>query len=75
MTNNDNILPPQVFPIIIYFSAVTNVFYYWGLMQFVVCKIAWLMQFTMGTTAIESLNAACNIFIGMVSRCIPHIVN
>ena len=35
-------------------------------MQMVVSGIAWLMQFTMETTAIESLNAACNIFIGMV---------
>ncbi len=35
-------------------------------MQFVVCKIARIMQFSMGTTAIESLNAATNIFIGMV---------
>ena len=35
-------------------------------MQFIVCKIAWIMQFSMGTTAIESLNAATNIFIGMV---------
>lgn len=65
---NCSVLLIQVFPIIIYFSAVINIFYYWGLMQFVVCKIAWLMQFTMGTTAIESLNAACNIFIGMVSN-------
>ena len=32
----------------------------------VVSGIAWLMQFTMETTAIESLNAACNIFVGMV---------
>jgi len=56
----------QVFPIIIYFSAVINILYYWGLMQKVVSGIAWLMQFTMETTAIESLNAACNIFVGMV---------
>jgi len=56
----------QVFPIVIYFSAVINIFYYWGLMQMVVSGIAWLMQFTMETTAIESLNAACNIFVGMV---------
>jgi len=55
-----------VFPIIIYFSAVINIFYYWGLMQMIVSGIAWLMQFTMETTAIESLNAACNIFVGMV---------
>ena len=57
----------QVFPIVIYFSAVIGILYYWGLMQIIVCKIAWIMQFSMGTTAIESLNAATNIFIGMVS--------
>ena len=56
----------QVFPIVIYFSAVINILYYWGLMQMIVSGIAWLMQFTMETTAIESLNAACNIFVGMV---------
>jgi len=62
-----NVYPcDQVFPIVIYFSAVINIFYYWGLMQMVVSGIAWLMQFTMETTAIESLNAACNIFVGMV---------
>lgn len=58
----------QVFPIVIFFSSVISIMYYWGLMQLVVCRIAWLMQFTMGTTAIESLNAATNIFIGMVRQ-------
>ena len=58
----------QVFPIVIFFSSVIAILYYWGLMQMVVRRIAWLMQFTMGTTAIESLNAATNIFIGMVSN-------
>jgi len=28
--------------------------------------MAWVMQFTMATTAAESLNAAANIFLGMV---------
>ncbi len=55
-----------MFPAVIYFSAVISILYYWGIMQFLVCRIAWLMQFTMGTTAIESLSAATNIFIGMV---------
>ena len=65
----------QIFPIVIYFSAVISIFYYWGLMQFIVCKIASLMQFTMGTTAIESLNAATNIFIGMVSTCGSYFIH
>jgi len=65
----------QIFPIIIYFSAVINILYYWGVMQKVVSGIAWLMQFTMLTTAIESLNAACNIFVGMVCQNILSIVD
>ena len=35
-------------------------------MQVVIKKIAWLMQITMKTSAVESLNAAGNIFIGQV---------
>jgi pyrimidine nucleoside transport protein len=69
-TYMDHPMAFKVFPIVIYFSAVISIFYYWGLMQFIVCKIAYCMQFTMGTTAIESLNAACNIFIGMAESCV-----
>jgi len=35
-------------------------------MQQIIKKMAWVMQFTMRTTAAESLNAAANIFLGMV---------
>ena len=35
-------------------------------MQVVIKKIAWLMQITMKTSGVESLNAAGNIFIGQV---------
>lgn len=35
-------------------------------MQLVIKKIAWLMQITMKTSGVESLNAAGNIFIGQV---------
>ena len=40
--------------------------YYLGAMQFIIKKIAIVMQVLMGTTAGESLNAAGNIFIGQV---------
>ncbi|KAF5927315.1 hypothetical protein HPG69_017792 [Diceros bicornis minor] len=53
----------QVFPIIIFFSCVMSVLYYVGLMQWVILKIAWLMQVTMGTTATETLSVAGNIFV------------
>lgn len=53
-----------VLPVVVYFSSVISVLYYLGVMQVVIKKVAWLMQFTMETTAAESLNAAGNIFIG-----------
>ncbi|XP_040585439.1 sodium/nucleoside cotransporter 1 isoform X2 [Mesocricetus auratus] len=53
----------QVLPIIVFFSCVMSVLYYLGLMQWVILKIAWLMQVTMGTSATETLSVAGNIFV------------
>lgn len=53
-------------PIIIFFSSVISLCYYIGIMQVIIKKIAWLMQKTMKTSGVESLNAAGNIFIGQV---------
>ncbi|XP_020630749.1 solute carrier family 28 member 3-like isoform X2 [Orbicella faveolata] len=54
----------KVLPIIIFFSSVISLCYYVGIMQLIIKKIAWLMQITMKTSGVESLNAAGNIFIG-----------
>ncbi|XP_072046613.1 solute carrier family 28 member 3-like [Amphiura filiformis] len=54
----------KVLPLIIYFSSFVSILYYLGVMQFVIVRIAWLMNITMKTSAGESLNAAGNIFIG-----------
>ncbi|XP_013014406.1 sodium/nucleoside cotransporter 1 isoform X1 [Cavia porcellus] len=53
----------QVLPIIVFFSCIMSVLYYLGLMQWVILKIAWLMQITMGTSATETLSVAGNIFV------------
>ncbi|XP_047717575.1 sodium/nucleoside cotransporter 1, partial [Prionailurus viverrinus] len=53
----------QVLPIVIFFSCVMSVLYYVGLMQWVIQKISWLMQATMGTMATETLSVAGNIFV------------
>ena len=53
-------------PVVIFFSSVVSVLFYCGVMQYVIRKVAWVMQFTMATTAAESLNAAANIFLGQV---------
>ncbi|XP_016071154.1 PREDICTED: sodium/nucleoside cotransporter 1 [Miniopterus natalensis] len=53
----------QVLPIIVFFSCVMSILYHVGLMQWLILKIAWLMQVTMGTTATETLSVAGNIFV------------
>ncbi|XP_006898313.1 PREDICTED: sodium/nucleoside cotransporter 2-like [Elephantulus edwardii] len=55
----------QSLPIIIFFGCVMSMLYYLGLVQWVVQKIAWCLQVTMGTTATETLAVAGNIFVGM----------
>ena len=57
----------QALPIILFFGCVMSILYYLGLVQWVVQKIAWFLQITMGTTATETLAVAGNIFVGMVS--------
>jgi len=52
--------------VIVFLSAVVSILFYWGVMQYIIRKMAWVMQFTMGTTAAESFNAAANIFLGSV---------
>ncbi len=53
-----------IMPIIVFVSSVTAVLYHVGIVQRVVRGMAWVMQRTMGTTAIESLSAAANVFLG-----------
>ncbi|XP_043328030.1 sodium/nucleoside cotransporter 2 isoform X2 [Cervus elaphus] len=55
----------QALPIILFFGCVMSILYYLGLVQWVVQKIAWFLQITMGTTATETLAVAGNIFVGM----------
>nr|XP_038962467.1 sodium/nucleoside cotransporter 2-like isoform X2 [Rattus norvegicus] len=55
----------QSLPIIIFFGCVMSILYYLGLVQWVIQKIAWFLQITMGTTAAETLAVAGNIFVGM----------
>uniref|UniRef100_A0A6A7FZT3 Solute carrier family 28 member 3-like n=1 Tax=Hirondellea gigas TaxID=1518452 RepID=A0A6A7FZT3_9CRUS len=54
----------QVLPVVLFFSFCIQILYYYGIMQWVVIKMGWLLQVTVGTTACESINAAANIFLG-----------
>ncbi|XP_066975382.1 uncharacterized transporter HI_0519-like [Macrobrachium rosenbergii] len=54
----------KVLSVILFFSFCIQILYYWGAMQWVVIKLGWFLQVTVGTTACESVNAAANIFLG-----------
>jgi CNT family concentrative nucleoside transporter len=53
-----------VLPTIIFFSALTSLFYYLGVLQKVVQAIAWVMRKVMKISGAESMAAAGNIFLG-----------
>lgn len=54
----------KVLPTIIFFSALSSVLYYLGILQVIIKGFAWVMSKTMGLTGAESLAAAANVFIG-----------
>lgn len=53
-----------VLPTVIFFSALSSLLYYLGILQKVVYGFAWLMKKTMKLSGAESLAAAANVFIG-----------
>lgn len=54
----------RILPTIVFFSALTSLLYYIGLLQKVVYVFAWIMKKTMRLSGAESLAAAGNIFLG-----------
>jgi CNT family concentrative nucleoside transporter len=54
----------QVLPVIIFFSALTSVLYYYRIIQKVVSGLAWLMTKFLNISGQESLAVAGNIFLG-----------
>jgi concentrative nucleoside transporter, CNT family len=54
----------QVLPTIIFFSALTSLLFYLGIIQKVVYVLAWLMTKALKLSGAESLSVAGNIFLG-----------
>uniref|UniRef100_A0A8C8J2N6 Sodium/nucleoside cotransporter n=1 Tax=Oncorhynchus tshawytscha TaxID=74940 RepID=A0A8C8J2N6_ONCTS len=54
----------QVLPIVVFFSTVISMLYHLGFMQWLILKVGFIMQITMGTSPTESMVAAGNIFVG-----------
>jgi pyrimidine nucleoside transport protein len=60
--------------VVIFFSSVSSVLYYLGVMQVIIIKLAWLMQVTLKVSGVEALCAAANVFVGLVSLGMKYFV-
>ncbi|BDA73339.1 sodium-dependent nucleoside transporter [Calothrix sp. PCC 7716] len=60
----DHLFAFQILPTIIFFSAFISILYHYGILQWVVNGLAWVMMKTMQTSGAESLSTAGNIFLG-----------
>ena len=68
----------QVLPTVVFFSALTSLLYYYGVLQKIVYAFAWLMKRTLKLSGAESLAAAGNIFLGQTESPLlvkPYIKN
>ena len=54
----------QILPTIVFFSALTSILYYLGVVQTIVSGLAWLLTKTLKISGAESLSVAGNIFLG-----------
>ena len=54
----------MILPTVIFFSALTSLFYYWRIIPKIIYGFAWLMKRIMGLSGPESIAAVGNIFLG-----------
>jgi len=54
----------QVLPIVIFIASLFSILYYFGIMQYVIKAMAWVMLRIMGASGAESTNVAASIFMG-----------
>ena len=52
-------------PVLIFFSALVSLFYYWGVIQRIVGAFAWILRKFMNISGAEGLVVSGNVFLGM----------
>lgn len=63
--NGGFVIALRVLPIIVFFSALSAVLYYLGIMQILVRWVGGALQRLLKTSRAESMNSAANIFLGV----------
>lgn len=66
MPGSSYILAFRGLPLILVFSALSSLFFYWRIIPSVVRFLAWVLRRVMGIGGVEGLGTAANIFVGMV---------
>lgn len=51
-------------PVLIFFSAIVNLLYYFGAIQFLILKISWFYTALLTTSPTESVSAIASVFLG-----------
>lgn len=64
LTKTAYIFAFQVLPVILFFSAITSVLYYLGIIQKIVGYLAWALRKIVAISGAESLSLTGNIFLG-----------
>ncbi|MEQ1745957.1 MAG: nucleoside transporter C-terminal domain-containing protein [Saprospiraceae bacterium] len=68
----------RVLPTVMFYSALSSVLFYFGILQKIVYGIAWVLTRSMGLSGPESLAAAANVFIGQTEAPLivrPYLAN
>lgn len=55
----------QALSCIYFLSFVVQILFYYGVLQRIFLKLGWVLQSTLGTTVIESVNGCASVFLGM----------
>jgi CNT family concentrative nucleoside transporter len=60
------ILAFRALPIVLVMSAITALLFHWGILQWIVRGISWLLERAMRVGGVVGLSTAANVFVGMV---------
>ncbi len=64
--NSNFVLAFRALPIVLVMSAISALLFHWGVLQWIVRGISWLLVRVMGVGGVVGLSTAANVFVGMV---------
>jgi len=56
----------QILPLVIVLSALSALFWHWGVLRLIVRGLSWALQKTLGVSGVVGLSGGANLFLGVV---------